>query len=170
MGLSTATYTFRQCLPRCRISAEFYENRAGERACFSSDILNVFLTLTFIWPRLVRVNCDMLLYFPKPPFLPTFYFCIAFLGYRLILSILSRGCQCRITHRVFHHSRPLGRVNHRFHHYASLMTETHDFSFSSLSSMTVWGLLMGLEGSLQTIVHFHSEHFSNTIPSSRSLG
>lgn len=42
MGLSTATYTFRQCVPRCRISAEFYEIRAGERACFSSDILDVF--------------------------------------------------------------------------------------------------------------------------------
>lgn len=36
-----------------------------------------------------RVNCDMVLYCPQLPFLPTFYFCIAFLGYRLILGILS---------------------------------------------------------------------------------
>lgn len=102
-------HTFRQCLPRCRVSAEFYENRAGERACFSSDILNVFLSFDFY---MASARPGQLRYGPSlspTPFLPTFYFCIAFLGYRLILSILSPGCQCWITHRVFHHSRPLGR-------------------------------------------------------------
>lgn len=68
MGPSTATYTFPSMPTRYRISAEFYEIRAGERACFSSDILNVFLSLISIWPRLVGVKCDMVLYFPQPLF------------------------------------------------------------------------------------------------------
>lgn len=118
-------------------------------------------------PRRGQLRYGLLL--SPTPFLPTFYVCIAFSGYRLILGILSPGFQCWLTHRVFHHSRPLGHESSP-PSFCIPYQEIHDFCFSLLSSMTVWGLLMGLEGSLQTIVHFHFEHFLNTIYSSRGLG
>lgn len=53
--------------------------------------------------------------------------------------------QCWIMHRVFRHSRPLGRES-PLPSFCIPCQEIHDFCFSSLSSMTVWGVVRGTGG------------------------
>lgn len=125
MGSSTATYTFRQCLPRCRISAEFYEIRAGERACLSSDILNVFFLEFDFYMAWGQLQYGPLL--SPAPFLPTFYFCIAFLGYQWILGILSPFSAGLCI--AYSATPDLLVVNRRFHPSASLVRKYMTFAF-----------------------------------------
>ena len=120
IGPSTLVYTFRQCLPRCKILCGILFARESVPA-FQAIYRRLSFGFDFYMASTRRGhlrNGPSL--FPNP-FLPTFHVCIAFSGYRLILSVLSLvfnivGTRSRITHHCVYCaiSGPLV-VTHRFH-------------------------------------------------------